>query len=74
MKEKGITFVEILVIISIIALLIIIGFNPNHNQITFGVNGITETRCINGYQFTVGDGGQARQILDEFGRGIKCKN
>ena len=30
------------------------------------------TRCINGYTFVVGADGNARQVLDEFGKGARC--
>jgi hypothetical protein len=33
---------------------------------------MTESRCIEGYKFIVGQEGQARQILDEFGKGVRC--
>jgi hypothetical protein len=35
---------------------------------------MTESRCIEGYKFIVGQEGQARQILDELGKGVRCEN
>lgn len=40
---------------------------------TVGLNGITENRCINGYMFVVGERGQARQMVDSEGKGIRCE-
>lgn len=50
------------------------GVTPEVAQkISYGINGLTETRCIDGYKFIVGEGGQARQILDGEGRGVRCQ-
>ena len=46
--------------------------NPGSSSISWGINGMTEERCIGGYKHAIGEGGQARQIMDEFGRGVKC--
>jgi len=54
----------------IIALVLASSLNPG---VSFGINGISETRCLNGYLFIVSEGGQARQVLDEFGKGAKCE-
>jgi hypothetical protein len=43
------------------------------NNLTYGINGFVETRCISGYQFTVGERGHVHQIYDENGRGLPCK-
>ncbi len=43
------------------------------DELSSGFNGITETRCIKGYQYVVGDGGQARQVIGENGAGVPCK-
>jgi hypothetical protein len=42
------------------------------NAVSWGANGPVATRCINGYKHTVGAGGQARQLLNEHGGGIRC--
>jgi len=59
-------------IISTIAFNIYTGVNAEAGSISFGINGLTESRCIDGYKFIVGQDGSARQIMDELGRGAKC--
>ena len=81
MKQQGFTLIELLiamVIFGIAMSIIIPGFigawsNPN-STISYGINGMTEVRCIDGYKFVIGDKGQARQIIDEFGKGAKCES
>ena len=63
-----------LVISAIVTLLIAGGVGAVNGNVSVGINGITESRCIEGYKFVVGDGGQARQILDEFGKGVRCES
>lgn len=43
-------------------------------NITYGINGIMESRCVEGYRFVVDQNGNSRQILDEFGKGVRCEN
>ena len=79
MKQKGFTLIELMV--SVVFLLCIgtfvmgaaTGFT-GPNTISWGVNGMTEMRCIDGYKFVIGEHGQARQVLDEFGKGARCGN
>lgn len=81
MKQRGFTLIELLiamVIFGIAMSIIIPGVvgtwgNPN-GVISYGINGMTEVRCIDGYKFVIGDKGQARQIIDEFGKGAKCES
>jgi hypothetical protein len=49
------------------------GTAGSSSTLSFGVNGLTEMRCINGFMFMVGQDGGARQVLDEFGKGARCK-
>jgi hypothetical protein len=49
------------------------GTASSSSTLSFGVNGLTEMRCINGFMFMVGQDGGARQVLDEFGKGARCK-
>lgn len=79
MKQRGFTLIEMMVTIvfflciGMFVITAVNGFN-NAGSISFGINGMTESRCIEGYKFIVGHEGQARQILDEFGKGVRCEN
>jgi len=76
---RGFTIVEFLILLVFIGILAVVvigvlaGTAAPGNNLSFGFNGITETRCINGYTFVVGRDGNARQVLDEFGKGARCK-
>ena len=74
-NNNGFTLVELLIAITVIVLIALYAFSTtnNGNSVSIGITGITETRCINGYKFTVGNKGIATQIIDENGKGIKCK-
>ena len=76
MKQRGFTLIELMVAVVICGILFMlvagaVGGRGNSN-ISFGINGMTESRCIEGYKFVIGEHGQARQILDEFGKGVRC--
>jgi prepilin-type N-terminal cleavage/methylation domain-containing protein len=77
MTQRGFTLIEMMIVfviivtVGMIALGAISGGNSN---ISMGINGMTESRCIEGYKFIVSQDGGARQILDEFGKGAKCSN
>lgn len=76
---RGFTIIEFLILLAFIGILAVVvigvlaGTAATGNNLSFGFNGITETRCINGYTFVVGRDGNARQVLDEFGKGARCK-
>jgi prepilin-type N-terminal cleavage/methylation domain-containing protein len=80
MKQRGFTLIEIMIafVIGLTVLMIFAsavgGIAINGNNISYGINGMTESRCIEGYKFIVGQEGQVRQILDEFGKGVRCEN
>ena len=79
MKQRGFTLIELMIGIVFFGILITIAMNflgaaSGNNSISFGINGMTESRCIEGYKFVIGEHGQPRQILDEFGKGVKCEN
>ena len=76
--RRGFTIIEFLILLAFIGILAVVvigvlaGTAAQGNNLSFGFNGITETRCINGYTFVVGRDGNARQVLDEFGKGARC--
>lgn len=77
MKQRGFTIIELIIVVMIVGLvgLIVIGAangGLSGGDITFGINGMSETRCVGGYKHTIGPDGSARQIMDEFGKGIRC--
>ena len=79
MKQRGFTLIEMMIAVVFILTIGMFVFNAvngigNAGNISFGINGMTESRCIEGYKFIVGQEGQARQILDEFGKGVRCGN
>jgi prepilin-type N-terminal cleavage/methylation domain-containing protein len=79
-KQKGFTLIEMMVVfviimvVFLIALPVIVGVPLNNGNLSIGVNGMTESRCIENYKFIVGQDGNARQILDEFGKGVRCES
>jgi hypothetical protein len=79
MLQRGVTLIEMMVmfviitVIGLIAAPIIFGTSNNTGNVSWGVNGMTESRCIENYKFIVSQDGNARQILDEFGKGVKCE-
>ena len=78
-KQRGFTLIE-LTVVAIIGLIVltmianVAGFASGNGSVSFGINGATESRCIDGYKFVVDQNGSARQILDEYGKGAKCFN
>ena len=76
MKQRGFTLIEMMVAVVIagILFLLVAGATGGQGNLSIGINGLTESRCIEGYKFIVGQEGQARQILDEFGKGVRCEN
>lgn len=79
MKQRGVTLIEMMVmfviitVIGLIAAPVIFGTSKNAGNVSWGVNGMTESRCIENYKFIVGQDGGVRQILDEFGKGVRCE-
>lgn len=74
-KQKGFTLIEmmIVIVIGMVVLSIIAGaIGATKDNISIGLNGVTESRCIENYKFIIGQDGNARQILDEFGKGVRC--
>jgi type II secretory pathway pseudopilin PulG len=79
MKQRGFTLIEtgVAIIFGLTIIMFVVGVvnsvNGNSN-ISYGVNGMTESRCIEGYKFILDTKGTTRQILDEFGKGVRCEN
>ena len=77
MKQRGFTLIELMVSIAILSTVIIMAvgiFNGGSDNISLGINGLMESRCVEGYRFVVDQDGRARQILDELGKGVRCEN
>lgn len=73
---KNFTLIEAMIAISILGILtaiLIPAMSGKSPVSSYGVNGLTETRCINGYQFIVGANGSAQQILGSNGGGVECQ-
>jgi len=81
-KVKGITLIEVMIIVVIIGILaasLIFALSgdtkhtPSKSSVSYGVGGMVETRCIDGYRFIIGgQDGSVRQVMDSLGRGVKC--
>ena len=63
-------FVVILIGVSI-AVNIVGAINGN-SEYSFGLNGIVETRCQGGYKVVINQEGHIVQLLDSFGKGVRC--
>lgn len=77
MKQRGFTLIELMVaiVIFVIFVMVIVGAGTSmsgNSNITVGINGMMETRCIEGYKFIITQD-STRQILDEFGKGVRCE-
>lgn len=79
MKAKGFTLIEMMIVLVFIGILATIvgltffGNGPTQGtKMSFGLNGLTETRCIRGYEFVVGANGSTQQVLDAKGGGVQC--
>ena len=77
MKQRGFTLIELMVVVVIVltvGTMMATGFAglSGASNVSVGVNGIMETRCIEGYKFIITQD-STRQILDEFGKGVRCQ-
>ena len=77
MKQRGFTLIELMVVIAmvlIVGAMLATGFAglSNAGNVSVSINGVMETRCIEGYKFIITQD-STRQILDEFGKGVRCQ-
>lgn len=77
MKQRGFTLIELMVVIAmvlIVGAMLATGFAgmSNAGNVSVSINGVIETRCIEGYKFIITQD-STRQILDEFGKGVRCQ-
>lgn len=75
--QNGFTLIEAMIALVIIGILFTVvlnavGFASGNGSVSYGVNGMTESRCIENYKFIIDQKGNSRQILDEFGKGVRC--
>lgn len=79
MKQRGFTLIELMIamvmvfIVGITVFNIVMGVSVG-TSVSWGINGMTEVRCIDGFKFVIGEQGQARQVMDELGKGVRCEN
>jgi hypothetical protein len=72
----GFSAPELLILIALVLILVIGGKaildGWSTRGVGFGVNGVVETRCIEGRKVLVGQSGSVQQLLDDEGGGIPC--
>ena len=80
MKNHGFTLIELIiaiifsvVVIAFVAGIVSVGGIESNQTISYGINGLAETRCIDGMKFVVGQSGSVQQILGPNGGGIPCQ-
>lgn len=72
---KDFTLIEWMIVICIVGVLfsaLIPAFFIDKTNISYGINGFIENRCVNGFSFIIDQKGRATQILDSFGKGVSC--
>jgi len=77
-KQKGFTLIQFMIGLVFVGVLITVVLNAvgamsGQSTISYGINGMTEMRCIDGYKFIIGQEGHTRQVMDELGKGVKCQ-
>jgi len=80
MKQRGMTLIEVLILISIALIIVTVGIGfltqgqMGPKAYSYGANGLIEVRCMDNMKFIVGEKGHVTQMLDENGHGVKCND
>lgn len=76
-SEKGVTFIELLISISILSIVVVMVFAAytayDNTYVCWRIKGVVETKCVKGYECLVGSDGRVSQMFDEMGKGIRCR-
>ena len=77
MKKNGFTLIELMIVVAIIGILSVAVIpswqaRKKETNISYGINGLTEVRCIEGYKFIIGKSGSAQQVMNDKGHGVSC--
>ena len=72
-KSSAFSLIEIMIVLAIVTILGTVVVTGSSGNYTYGANGMTETRCINGLMFVVGQSGSVQQMIGESGGGVSCK-
>jgi len=76
--NRGFTLIELVIVLVMVAVISTMCFNfyigaqSGFSGVSVGINGMTESRCIDGYKFTIDQRGFTRQIMDSVGHGVQC--
>lgn len=79
MKQKGLTLIELMIVIAIIVIVvaqaaIFLFGDSSTRRHSYGINGLAEIRCIEGMKFVVGQRpGSVQQMLGPNGGGVACQ-
>jgi type II secretory pathway pseudopilin PulG len=77
--NHGFTLIELMIVIAIgfIIVIAVFGFfavsQNGSSNVSMGINGLTESRCIDGYKFIIGQRGFPQQVIGDNGGGVKCE-
>lgn len=77
MNQRGFTLIELMIVLAIVGIVYAIvstGVSMGSaSDMSYGINGLTEVRCIDGLKFVVGQSGSVQQMLGPNGGGIQCQ-